>query len=157
MSDYFEAFGIERTLALDPKDLETRFYALSRKLHPDLFARRSKPERDQAEEDTAQLNDAYRTLRDPVSRAEYLLKLEGFDIGEQGSKDVPPELLEEMFELNLALEEMLESMPDGGGGYVNGPWVDMSEKLAKVDEELQVRFAEWDSGRRRETLSAIRG
>ena len=157
MSDYFEAFGIERKLALDPKDLETRFYALSRKLHPDLFARKSKAERDKAEEDTARLNDAYRTLRDPIARAGYLLKLEGFDIGEQGTKDVPPELLEEMFELNMALEEMLESMPEGGAAYVNGPWVDVSEKLAKVDEELQARFAEWDSGRQRETLSAIRG
>ena len=52
------------------------------------------------------LNDAYRTLKDPIKRAQYLLGLEGFDIGEQRSKDVPPELLEEVFELNMALEEM---------------------------------------------------
>ena len=157
MSDYFEAFGIGRKLALDPKDLESRFYALSRKLHPDLFARKSKAERDKAEEDTAVLNDAYRTLRDPIARAEYLLKQEGFDIGEQGTKDVPPELLEEMFELNMAIEELLESMPDNSAAYVNGPWAELSEKLAKADEELQARFAEWDGGQHRETLSAIRG
>ena len=105
MSGYFEAFGIERKLALDAKDLETRFYALSRQLHPDLHSRKTEAERHQAEEATAVLNDAYRTLRDPIARAEYLLKLEGFDIGEQGTKDVPPELLEEVFELNMALEE----------------------------------------------------
>ncbi len=52
------------------------------------------------------LNDAYRTLRDPVARAEYLLKEEGFEIGEQRRKNVPPELLEEVFELNMALEEL---------------------------------------------------
>ena len=57
-------------------------------------------------ENTAIINDGYRTLRDPVKRAEYLLTEEGFPIGEQRSKDVPPELLEEVFELNMALEEM---------------------------------------------------
>ena len=62
-------------------------------------------EREYALEVTAILNDAYRTLRDPIARALYLLKLEGFDIGEQSTKDVPPELLEEVFELNMALEE----------------------------------------------------
>src|SRR4051812_3359126 len=98
--DYFEFLELPRNLAIDPKELEKRFYALSRQLHPDLHSRKSPAERDQAEEATAILNDAYRTLRDPVKRAEYLLKLEGFDIGEQTSKDVPPELLEEVFELN---------------------------------------------------------
>ena len=57
-------------------------------------------------EATSILNDAYRTLRDPVTRAEYFLKQHGFDIGEQNSKNVPPELLEEVFELNMALEEL---------------------------------------------------
>lgn len=138
---YFEIFEIRPTLALDPKDLEKRFYTLSRKLHPDL--RRNPAERAEAEEATAVLNDAYRTLRDPIKRAEYLLKLEGFDIGEQGTKDVPPELLEEMFELNMMLEE--------------GQTVEVSDKLDLADEELKARFAEWDAGHQRETLSAIRG
>ena len=56
------------------------------------------------------LNDGYRVLRDPIKRAEYLLAQEGFDIGEQRSKNVPPELLEEVFELNMLLEEA----PDRG-------------------------------------------
>jgi molecular chaperone HscB len=103
--DYFEFLDLPRNLAIDGKDLEKRFYALSRQLHPDLHSRKSRAEREQAEESTAVLNDAYRTLRDPMARAEYLLKLEGFDIGEQSTKDVPPELLEEVFELNMALEE----------------------------------------------------
>jgi molecular chaperone HscB len=156
--DYFEFLDLPRNLTIDAKDLETRFYALSRKLHPDLFARKSQAERQQAEDSTAILNDAYRTLRDPITRAEYLLKLEGLDIGEQGTKGVPPEMLEEMFELNMALEELLESAPDNSGAwYVNGPWVQVSEMLSKTDADLQTRFAEWDSGRRRETLDEIRG
>ena len=59
------------------------------------------------------LNDAYRTLKDPVRRAEYILSTEGFDIGEQRSKDVPPELLEEVFELNESLDELREARASG--------------------------------------------
>src|ERR1700761_4360571 len=130
--NYFEFFDLPQNLAIDLRDLEKRFYDLSRKYHPDVNARKGPAERAEAEEATAILNDAYRTLRDPIKRAMYLLKLEGFDIGEQGTKDVPPELLEEMFELNMALEELLESIPEGSGAaYVNGPWVQTAEMLAK--------------------------
>src|ERR1019366_6154583 len=89
--DYFAFLELPRNLAIDAKDLEKKFYALSRQLHPDMHSRKSQAERDQAEESTAILNDAYRTLRDPITRAEYLLKLEGFDTSEQTSKDVPPD------------------------------------------------------------------
>lgn len=95
--DYFEFFGLERTLNLDAQDLEKRYYQLSRKWHPDLFARKSDPEKQEALDNTALLNDAYRTLKDPIRRAEYVL-------GPSDTK-VPPELLEEVFELNMALEE----------------------------------------------------
>jgi molecular chaperone HscB len=155
--DYFEFFDLPRDLAIDLKDLEKRFYALSRKFHPDLHSRKSPTEREEAEIASAFLNDAYRTLRDPITRAMYLLKLEGFDVGEQGTKDVPPEMLEEMFELNMALEELLEAVPESGAAYVNGPWIQAADMLARTDADLQTRFAEWDSGHRRETLTEIRG
>src|SRR5437763_1679077 len=102
--DYFEFFELPRKLSIDPKDLEKRFYALSRRWHPDLNSRRGPREREEALEASAVLNDAYRTLRDPVERAVYLLRQEGFDIGEQGTKEVPPELLEEVLELKVARE-----------------------------------------------------
>ena len=148
--DYFEFFDLPHNLAIDLKDLEKRFYALSRELHPDRFVRKPAAERERALEDSATLNDAYRTLRDPIARALYLLKLEGFDIGEQGSKDVPPELLEEMFELNMAIEE------------ADGPQLEASrERFEKmrvaIDTELQANFTMWDSGHSREALTAIRG
>jgi molecular chaperone HscB len=148
--DYFEFLDLPRNLAIDGKDLEKRFYALSRQLHPDLHSRKSEAEREQAEESTAVLNDAYRTLRDPIARAEYLLKLEGFDIGEQTTKDVPPELLEEVFELNMALEEtdlpQLESARQRFEGM-----------RGEIDAELQQKFAEWDATGKREALVAVRG
>ena len=106
MMTFFEFFELPRNLVIDLKDLEKRFYTLSRKWHPDMFARKSEAEKQQSLDATALLNDAYRVLRDPIRRSLYLLKLEGFDIGEQGTKDVPPELLEEVFELNMAIEEL---------------------------------------------------
>src|SRR5205085_2801972 len=104
--DYYEFFDMPGRLAIDAKDLEKRFYALSRQLHPDLFSRKPAREREYALEASSVLNDAYRTLRDPVARALYFLRQEGFDIAEQGTRDVPPELLEEVFELNMAIEEL---------------------------------------------------
>ncbi len=79
MPDYFEIFDLPRKLHLDSDDLQRRFYRLSRELHPD---------RGGSLEACADLNDAYRTLRDPVKRAEYVL----------GPGSVSPELLEEVFE-----------------------------------------------------------
>ncbi len=106
--NYYDFFELERKLKLDTEGLQKRFYDLSRQWHPDRFTRRSSDEQARALEATSLLNDGYRTLRDPVRRAEYLLTEEGFPIGEQRSKDVPPELLEEVFELNMMLEELKE-------------------------------------------------
>lgn len=149
--DFFEFLELPRNLAIDSKDLEKRFYALSRKFHPDVHARKSQQERERAEVSAAVLNDAYRTLRDPIQRAQYLLKIEGFDIGEQGTKDVPPELLEEVFELNEAIEE-------SGKGEALAPFRQKFNAMrGEVDAELEEKFEEWDLQHDRETLAAIRG
>jgi molecular chaperone HscB len=148
--NYFEFLDLPRNLSIDGKDLEKRFYALSRQLHPDLHSRKSPAERERAEESTAVLNDAYRTLRDPIARAEYLLKLEGFDIGEQTTKDVPPELLEEVFELNMALEEADVPQLESARQRFEGMRIEL-------DTELQDAFASWDSTNNREALTTVRG
>jgi molecular chaperone HscB len=101
---FYDAFGLMPALSLDAEDLKKRFYARSRQWHPDKFSRASAAEQEKALEMTAVLNDAFRTLRDPVSRAEYFLKEKGFEL----SKEAPAELLEEVFELNMALEELRE-------------------------------------------------
>src|SRR5512135_1529821 len=82
-TDYFTFFGLPRKLNLDTAALEREFYKLSRKLHPDLYARSAGPEQHWSLEKSSQLNDAYRTLRDPITRTEYLLKLEGVQLEEQ--------------------------------------------------------------------------
>lgn len=99
---FYEAFGLEPQLSIDADDLKKRFYERSRQWHPDKFSRASAQEQEKALEMTAVLNDAFRTLRDPVARAEYFLKENGIEL----SKEAPPELLEEVFELNMALEEL---------------------------------------------------
>jgi molecular chaperone HscB len=99
---YYDALGLEPVLSLDADELKTRFYERSRQWHPDKFSRASTKEQEKALEMTAVLNDAFRTLRDPVARAEYFLKEKGIEL----SKEAPPELLEEVFELNMVLEEL---------------------------------------------------
>ena len=119
-ASYFDLFGLPRHLHLDLAALEKTFYAQSRKFHPDRFAARPQPEQEAALAASSQLNDAYRSLRDPIARTEYLLSLEGVQLEEQSraatdaakasgtaKKQVaPPDLLEEAFELNMQLEEM---------------------------------------------------
>src|ERR1700733_14428868 len=99
---FYDAFDLEPALSLDADDLKKRFYERSRQWHPDKFSRASIKEQEKALEMTAVLNDAFRTLRDPIARAEYFLKEKGIEL----SKEAPPELLEEVFELNMALEEL---------------------------------------------------
>jgi molecular chaperone HscB len=151
-SNYFDFFGLPHRLNLDSKDLESRFYALSKQWHPDRFARASADQRRISENATATLNDGYRTLKEPVSRAEYLLKEHGFDIGEQKSGNVPPELLEEVFELNMALEEVEESRPQLE--EARQKFLAMREQ---IDRELFSQFAAYDEAQDQATLETIRG
>jgi len=148
--EYFAFFELTPQLALDEKDLQTRFYALSRKLHPDLFSRKSPRENEYALEATAVLNDAYRTLRDPIARALYVLKLEGFDVGEQSTKDVPPELLEEVFELNMALEER-------DPAEIGQMRTRFEAMRSQADAEIARVSSQWDAGNSRDALTELRG
>ncbi|MDE1176421.1 MAG: Fe-S protein assembly co-chaperone HscB [Edaphobacter sp.] len=117
---YFDVFSLPAKLHIDTVALEKQFYAQSRRLHPDRFATKPAAEQEEALRQSSLLNDAYRTLKDPILRTQYLLKLEGVELEEQskaatdaaragGSEKkqiVPPELLEEVFELNMQLQEM---------------------------------------------------
>lgn len=156
--DYFSVFGIEPRLDLDLEALEHEFHRLSRKLHPDRFARAGENEKQWSLADTALLNDAYRTLKDPIHRTEYLLKLHGSEIGEEHSgkdrKDpsrVPADLLEEVFDLNMQLEEMRmmrrigETDPD-----LQASLTDAKRKfdglLDAVNQDLRAQWQLWDEG-----------
>jgi molecular chaperone HscB len=154
--DYYVFFDIPRQLALNSKDLEKRFYALSRQLHPDLFSRKPAREQEYALEASAILNDAFRALKDPVTRALYVLKQEGYDIAEQGTKDVPPELLEEVFELNMALEELRDGDEDARA-QLHSARHRFEGMRDQIDTTLLNHYAEWDSTHNRAKLDEIRG
>ena len=159
--DFFSVFGLEPRLNLDLPALETEFHRLSRKVHPDRFARAGENEREWSLADTALLNDAYRTLKEPIHRTEYLLKLEGAEIGEEhagkdrkGQKDpsrVPADLLEEVFELNMQLEEMRMARKMGETDPALQADLEQAKKkfeglLGDVDNDLRVQWQVWDEG-----------
>ena len=155
MTDYYTLLGIPRSLNLSLDALQQRYYELSRELHPDRFMRKPEAERERALEMSSALNDAYRTLKDPLKRALYLLSQEGFDVGEQRSKDVPPELLEEVFELNMALEEM-RSGDDSARPQLEQAEKNFTNMLAETDQQIQSLFAQYDGDQSRDTLTQLR-
>ena len=159
--NFYQFFGLEPKLRLDPQVLQKRFYELSRHWHPDRYSRKSASEQAQALEATAILNDGYRTLRDPVKRAEYLLKEEGFPIGEQRSKDVPPELLEEVFELNMMLEELKEG-DESARTQLESAKHNFVKLQSEVDHSLEALFEKYDAAESqsetaKQALHEIRG
>src|SRR5437762_3803566 len=137
--DYFEVFGLPRLLGIDTAALEKTFHQLSRKYHPDYFTTASPAEKTQAVRMTALLNDAYRTLRHPVHRVEYLISLYGFK--PDGSK-VPQSLLMEVFEINEQLEEVKAGR--ASVEEVDSLRAQIKEKREKFDTELQQASLAWD-------------
>src|SRR5215470_2117776 len=137
--DYFDVFGLPRILGINLAALEKTFHELSRKYHPDYFSTAAPAEKTQAVRMTALLNDAYRTLRQPVRRVEYLLSLYGFK--SDGSK-VPQSLLMEVFAINEQLEEV-----KAGRATVeesDSLRAQITAKREQFDSELQRASLEWD-------------
>jgi len=151
-ADYFAFFGLPQKLTIDLADLEQRFHSLSWKLHPDNFVRASEDERQLSLDRSSQLNDAYRTLREPVARVEYLLGLAGMRKEGQKKQKAPPELLEEVFELNESLDELRDARDSGGSdtemaglrAKLEAAQHKFESLLVDVDKELSRVSSEWD-------------
>jgi molecular chaperone HscB len=149
-ADYFDVFGLPRKLWIEMDALEQKFLQLSWKLHPDNFVNATEQERELSLKRSSELNDAYRTLRDPVARVEYLLLIEGARKEGQQKQQAPPELLEEVFELNESLDELREAKASGGDlaglkARLESAERNFLEKLAEVDGQLQSAAREWDA------------
>ncbi len=152
-TDYFAFFGLPRKLRINAGKLEQSFHQLSWKLHPDNFMRASEYERALSLERSSQLNDAYRALREPIARVEYLLAQEGKRKEGTTKQQAPPELLEEVFELNESLDELREARRADGSGEgmaalkkkLAAAQENFEEKLGEVDTELDHVFGEWDA------------
>jgi len=152
-ADFFSFFSLPQKLTVDLSALEQKFHSLSWKLHPDHFARAAESERQLSLDLSSQLNDAYRTLRDTVARVEYLLSLSGMRKEGQKKQQAPPELLEEVFELNESLDELREARDSGGSaGQMQGLRAKLESaqhkfesSLAEVDRELAGVGSDWDA------------
>jgi molecular chaperone HscB len=161
-SDYFAMFELPRKLWIDMGALEQKFLQLSWKLHPDNFVNVSSEEREISLKRSSELNDAYRTLREPVARVEYLLAVEGARREGQNKQHAPPELLEEVFELNESLEELREAKASGGDTAALRHRLEAAEKnfeqkRAEVDDQLQAAAKEWDKAIDESADAARRG
>lgn len=148
-SDYFAMFELPRKLWIEMGALEQKFLQLSWKLHPDNFVNATREERDISLKRSSELNDAYRTLREPVARVEYLLAIEGAREEGQNKQQAPPELLEEVFELNESLDELREAKSSGGDTAnlkhrLEAAEKNFEQKLSEVDGQLQAAAKEWD-------------
>ena len=157
--DYFTLFSLPQHLHLNLAALEKNFYAQSRKLHPDRFASQPPETQQAALAASSQLNDAYRTLRDPILRTEYLLSLQGIQLEEQSraatdaakstgtqKKQVaPPDLLEEAFELNMALEEMKMDPDPNVRADLEAARTKFTAMLAETHQTLESFWTQWDA------------
>lgn len=163
-TDYFQFFTLPRKLHVNVSALEKQFYVLSRRLHPDRFAARPVAEQEAALAESSLLNDAYRTLKDPIARTQYLLTLEGVELEEQSraatdearatgtqkKQIVPPELLEEVFELNMQLAEMRaarqmgEDEPELRRDLLTAKDA-FDEKMVQTQAELEALWTKWDA------------
>ena len=161
---YFEFFSLSRKLHIDIPALEKQFYVLSRKCHPDRFVSKPLAEQEAALAQSSLLNDAYRTLKDPIGRTQYLLKLEGVQLeeqskaatdaarvsGERKKQIVPEELLEEVFELNMQLSEMRaakqmgEDEPELRRDLMTAKDA-FDEKMVQTQADLEGLWTAWDT------------
>ena len=173
LADFFSFLGLPRKLRIDMADLEQRYRALSRQFHPDYFYNAPPAERRAALEKSSYLNDAYRTLKSPVARVEYLLKLEGVAAGgatDTKERAAPPQgLLEEVFALNEELDEVRDQKASGAPADRWRARLDRARrpieaKRTEHESQLQELSERWDTvvdqnpahGDRRKVLEALR-
>jgi len=175
--DYFAFLGLPRKLLIDPQDLERRFRELSRKFHPDYFYNAAAAERLASLERSSYLNDAYRALKNSVSRIEHLLAIEGLPSARsedpstgsgQAPGKVPASLLEEVFALNEELDEIRELRESGEDSHkllarLADARKPIDDKRNEHERQLQELSAQWDShgehvpaAEKRATLEALR-
>jgi molecular chaperone HscB len=156
-TDYFAFLGLPKKLHIDAAALEKTFYGLSRQFHPDYFMNASDEERQASMERSSLLNDAYRTLREPVQRAKYLLSLEGYKEAEK--KSPPADLLEEVFELNMQVEELKAAKKMGDEDEIvearaalEEALTSLNAKMKELDGQMFVLFDKWDVAVDKETI-----
>jgi molecular chaperone HscB len=148
-TDYFTCLGLPRRLTIDLNGLEAKFYELSRAFHPDFYQNKSETEQAISLGNAATLNTAYRTLRDPIQRAEYLLDLEAGSV-----KDIrtspPSDLFEEILELQETVEAYRASDRESETGrqllaQLVAERQALDRRKQDMEHQLQQIFTDWDT------------
>jgi molecular chaperone HscB len=148
-TDYFTCLGLPRRLTIDPAVLEAKYYERSRAFHPDFYLNKTEAEQAISLENAATLNTAYRTLRDPVQRAEYLLDLEAGSV--KTIRTSPPaDLFEEILELQDTLDAYRADDHSSETGRQLRARLEaerraLERRQAEMEDELQRLFIEWDA------------
>jgi len=148
-TDYFTCFGFPRRLNIDQKKLEAKFYELSRAFHPDFYQNKSDTEQTISLSNAATLNTAYRTLRDPIQRAEYLLDLEAGAVKE--IRTTPPaDLFEQILELQDTLDEFRSAdratdQAQQLRAKLQAEQRALEQRKQDMEGRLQRQFADWDA------------
>ncbi len=147
--DYFTVFGLVRDPLLDGQALANTYYALSRQLHPDLHQTGAAEEQEASLQNTAVVNRAYRTLRDPVQRGQYWLELNGEQLGKENNK-VPPDLALLVFEVQEKLAAVREASTTGPSDALGGLKAeltqvrdDLDERRQSLQQKLTANFSKW--------------
>ena len=148
-ADYFTCLGFPRRLTIDPEQLEAKFYELSRAFHPDFYQNKSETEQAISLSNAATLNTAYRTLRDPIQRAEYLIAIEAGAVKEIRTSP-PADLFEEILELQDTLEEYRSSdrSSETGGKLRTQLQTEqqaLEQRKQDMEAQLERLFVEWDA------------
>lgn len=156
--DHFAVMGLERKYSQDSLALEKRYRELSRQFHPDKFARAPARERRFSLEQSTRLNEAFKTLRDPIRRAEYLMGLEGIELaseeGSQAAKDLPLEFYTEVMEDREALAEAKEADAEDEGGRVDKLAQAILERQQATFNRVAEALLAWELNPDPETLKA---
>jgi molecular chaperone HscB len=105
LHSHFELFGLAPAFGLNKEVLEKAYRDIQSRVHPDRFAHAGDAERRASLQWTTRVNEAYRTLKDPVQRARHILELHGVDVAFETNTAMPPEFLMQQMELRETLEE----------------------------------------------------
>ena len=148
-ADYFTCLGFPRRLKIDPQQLEEKFYELSRAFHPDFYQNKSETEQAISLSNAATLNTAYRTLRDPIQRAEYLIAIEAGAVKEIRTSP-PADLFEEILELQDTLEEYRASDQSSESGrklrsQLQTEQQTLEQRKHEMEAQLERLFVDWDA------------
>jgi molecular chaperone HscB len=151
MRNHFEVMGLQAAYHLSLPDLERRYHALSKELHPDRHAQKTPRERLVALERTTELNLAYKVLKDDVKRAEYLLRLSGIEVAEERPSSemtdertrVDPAFLMQIMELR---EELAEAKAAGDGARVKSLADQVRGRAAESQQGIDQAFRGLEAG-----------